>query len=249
MTASLLEFKLRIATVLALVVVAARPAATAGPVPPSQPPAVAPLPPDARFKQVGPGLFQLGQIVLNSTERTLSFPAAVNMQEGLVEYLLVSSQGKLHESVLKTEVEPYHLHLGMLLLNAKGAPKAEKPPDPAKPMPGDPILITVSWEDNGESRRVSGEDLVWDKQGEEPMEKGQWTYTGSRVIDGTFLAQRDRSIIAIIGDPDALVNNPRPRHELDENWRVNAKTCPPVDTPVKVVIHLKSEKKTAQAPR
>jgi hypothetical protein len=223
--------------------------AVAGPKPLANPPNISKEVTNAHFKAIGPGLFQLGQVKLNSGEQTVSFPAFVNMEKGAVEYLLVGTQGKLHESVLRTEVEPYHIHLGMLLLNAKGAPKNALIEDYTKPVPGDPIRITVSWTEQDRKKQLPAEDLVYDIAAKGAMSKGDWTYSGSRVFDGTFIAQRDRSIVAIIGDIDALVNNPRARRDNDENWLVNTNTCPVMDTPVQVTIQLqtpKSEKKASE---
>jgi hypothetical protein len=217
--------------------------AQSGPKPLSSPSGTVPATTNAHFKQVAPGVFQLGEVKLNRNEKTVAFPAVINLQKGPVEYLLVGAQGKIHESVLRTAAEPYHIHLGMLLLNAKGTPKGSPVDDYSKPVPGDAIAVSVSWQQAGKQRQAAGEDLVFDRKTQVAMSKGEWTYTGSRVIDGTFLAQRDRSMIAIIGDIDALVNNPRARRDQDENWLVNTKDCPELGTPVTVTLRLLPPKK------
>jgi hypothetical protein len=94
----------------------------------------------------------------------------------------------------------------------------------------------VTWEKDGQKKSVPAETLVYDQEAKVAMSLGDWTYNGSRIFEGTFLAQRDRSIIAIIGDLDALVNNPRPRWENDQNWQANAETCPAIETPVEVTL-------------
>src|SRR4030095_1620550 len=48
------------------------------------------------FKALAPGLFALGLVRLDQRERTVSFPASINMREGIIEYLLVTSTGKTH---------------------------------------------------------------------------------------------------------------------------------------------------------
>ena len=201
----------------------------------------APIPPgitNAHFKQIGPGQFELGKVRLDSQRRTLTFPAILNQEKGPVEYLLVGSQGKIHESVLRTEAAPYHIHLGMLLLGAKGAPKDYVPRGLPQPPPGDPIRITVTWGKTGQRKTVPAESLVLDQDAKTAMAAGEWTYNGSRIFEGTFLAQRDQSIIAIIGDLDALANNPRPRWDNDQNWQANPAACPPLETSVEVTLVL-----------
>jgi len=212
--------------------------AYAGPMPPPNQKPNAHTVTNTHFRQTGPGLFELGKVRLDRRQNQVSFPAVVNMQEGMVEYLVVANDGKLHESVLRTDVEPYHIHLGMLLLDAKGAQPGAILDNDALQVPGDAVRIEVSWNKDGKQRRVAAEDLIWDSAARRPLKKGDWVYNGSRLIDGTFIAQRDRSIVAIIRDVDALVNYPRWAREPDENWTVNAKICPPPGTEVQVTITL-----------
>lgn len=212
--------------------------AQTGPKPLANPAPINPGVTNAAFERLDEHRFQVGRVILNKTEKTVSFPAVVNMSQGLVEYFCVGVQGKVHESVLRTEVEPFHVHVAMLLLGAKGAPPQALQEDYRKPVPGDPITLTVSWEESGRQEVRRAEELVWDVANQRAMSRGPWTYSGSRVFEGLFLAQRDRSLVAIIGDIDALVNNPRPRRERDDNWLVNTNTCPPAGTPVTLTFHL-----------
>src|SRR5687768_1931326 len=53
------------------------------------------------LKKVDAGIFEIGKVRLDSAQKTITLPAVVNMDKGPVEYLLVSSTGKLHESVFR----------------------------------------------------------------------------------------------------------------------------------------------------
>src|ERR1051325_9577892 len=75
------------------------------------------------LKEISPDDFQLGRVMLNKKEKSVEFPALINMREGLIEYLIVTTKGKTREAVLKTDVEPQQIHVAMLLLGAKGAPR------------------------------------------------------------------------------------------------------------------------------
>jgi hypothetical protein len=191
----------------------------------------APSPSDSPLKEIEPGVFALGEIRLDKQAGSIQFPAAVNMREGMVEYWLVGSGGKLHESVLRTELEPYQIHVAMLLLGIKSA----QPPDL---LSGDNIQIRVSWHADDQKIQRTAEELVTNLQTGQTMSPGPWNYTGSRMIDSVFVAQRDRSIVSIIEDPDALVNNPRPGRDNDEIWEANPASVPPVGTPVLVTVQL-----------
>jgi hypothetical protein len=58
------------------------------------------------------------------------------------------------------------------------------------------------------------------------------------VQDGVFLADEESSIVAVITDPTALVNNPREGYDNDEIWQIQEKAVPPMDTPVEISITL-----------
>jgi hypothetical protein len=190
-------------------------------------------------KQIGPGSFEIGQVRFNQKERSVSFPALVNFREGPVEYLVVNTKGKIHESVFRTDCEPHDIHMAMLLLGAKGAGTNAFAEDVRKALPGETVSIAVSWEKNGKQSRRFAEEFVRDRKADRVMTKGAWVYNGSRFREDGFGAQQDGSIVSLITDPDALVNNPRPGREDDDNWLANAKTLPPLETAVVVTLRLK----------
>ena len=217
--------------VILLVISPARAAGQSFPNAPADPKTNLPL------QQIATGIFQIGQVRLDKVQKTIAFPAFVNMTAGLVEYFLVTSSGKTHESVLRTDVPPYQIHLAMLLLGAKGTTNAF-PEDPAKPLPGDRVGVAVRWKLSGKEKQFRGEELVFNMKAKAVMSKGPWVYNGSCVIDGVFIAQEQGSIISVMEDAFALINNPRPGREDDKIWMVRSKKMPPLDTPIQVIIHL-----------
>ena len=185
------------------------------------------------LKRISDTLYELGRVRIDTQRKTLAFPATVNMAEGAVEYALVHSTGKVHESVLKTEVGATEIHVARLLIGPPvPAPDPKMPPD----LQGCPVDVWLRWRQVETERRVRMEDLISNTITKREMTRGPWIYNGSRVVEGTFLAQRDGSILAIIADPDALLNNPRPGRDDDEIWKVNSALTPPAGAPVEVVM-------------
>jgi len=203
-------------------------------------PAAAPSawPTNAPLELVGPGIFKLGKVRLDKPQRTISFPATVNQTAGAIEYLIVTSYGKTHESLLRTDTEPYHIHLALLLLGVKGAGTNSFPADNAQPLPGDKIAIELSWETNGTEQRHRAENFVLNLQTQSKMSRGAWIYNGSAVSQNKFLAQEIGSIASVMEDPDALINNPRPGRENDKIWQVSADGLPPLNAELRVTIKL-----------
>jgi hypothetical protein len=190
-------------------------------------------------EMVSPGVYRIGEITVNKTEKSISFPAEINMDKGLLEYLLVRNAGKTHESLFRTKIEPYNLQIASLLVDLagtdnplafQGAPEAPK---------GDAVSITVSMTDkDGKISELKPEKwitkVVDGKHSDiEPL---RWIFTGSIVRGGRFGAQVSGSIIALYHDPVAMVDNASAGGESDKIWFVNEKTVPVVGTPVTITI-------------
>ena len=118
--------------------------------------------PQLQVQRLQGSLYALGEIHFDSATRTIRFPATVNMTEGAVEFALVGTQGKLHESVLATDIRPLQLRTVLSLLDFEPSPApAEPSPAPVEPSPApvegetdeDPVAapalvdIAVSWND------------------------------------------------------------------------------------------------------
>ena len=190
------------------------------------------------FRQLRPGVFAIGQVILHKKEGAISFPARVNQREGTVEYTLVTDTGKTHESIFRTGVAPEPIHIALLLLGAKPAQTNRFPENLSVPPPGEPVMITVAWTNHGASIVRPMEDFVLTTNNMKTLSRGPWVYNGSYVDEGGFVAQREGSIISVQIDPDALINDPRPGRENDDLHLVNTAALPPDDTPIEIRIKL-----------
>lgn len=205
-----------------------------------------PARPQPVIRELGGGLFQVGEVTFDKAKKTVVFPAAINMKNGVLEYLLVTEQGKAHESLLTTKIDPFDVHVAMLLLGAK--PPAKSPPLPpssqisadylekAEKLEGRPVEITATWKEGEKVRTARGEDLLLKK--DKPVRPGPWIYNGSILTKSGFLAQEEGSLIALVTDPTALINNPRPGHTDDLIWSARTAQIPAVGTPVALTLKL-----------
>ena len=193
---------------------------------------------NAPWKQIGPGLFELGQVRFDKTNRAVTFPATVNLREGNIEYVVVTATGKTHESLLRTTAEPLHVQLALLLLGARGAGTNVLTENRSEPLPGDQVEVEISWKTDGRNERFRAEDFVHDRKAGRPASRGVWIYNGSRLREDGFAAQLDGSILSLITDAGALINNPRPGREDDDNWLVRTNHLPALHAPVEVTVKL-----------
>ncbi len=194
------------------------------------------------IKEIAPGILQVGTVKLIKKTREVHLPVTIEMHEGPIEYLVVTGRGKVHESLLVTTAEPYHVQVAMLLLNAKGSGGKLIPEDARKPVPGQPVDIELHWKENKKQKKARIEKFVQTvRPNLQPAKKGPFIFNGSRVFEGQFLAQRDGSIVSLITDNAAQFNNPRPGREDDELWQPQPRGLPELDSKATVVIRLLKE--------
>ncbi len=211
------------------------------------------------IRTVGPGVFQLGQVRLDKAQRTVSFPATLNLaytNNPLMEYFLVTDYGKAHESVLKTETPPYQVHLAMLLLSGQAggtntlqaAPEAQLKSPGKEALPGERVEIQVSWQgaDGRPVNRPAGE-LVYRQDTQATLPQEAWVYNGSAVWNGRFLAQQEGQVISLVTDPVALINSTGAGHDNDHLWFARTNSLPPAGQMLQVTISLSESITTSTA--
>lgn len=194
------------------------------------------------LKMVAPGVFEIGGVHLFKKEGTVKFPATVNMDNGLLEYLIVGEAGKVHESLLRTTVEPYSLQIALLLLGLEGTTNPLGHQGEPRPPEGDPVTLWVEYQKGGTTEKLRIEEWVLNKEKDQPVSPMEWVFTGSVIWDGVFMAQAEKSIVAVFHDPVAMIDNPLPEGASDEMWYANEKTVPPVGTEVSIIIRKEIKK-------
>ena len=176
---------------------------------------------------------RLGSVEVDAATRTVIATGRMNQVEGPVELLAAGPAGKLHESVLLLEARPLDLQTALLAVKLKSGPTMQDvgmgPPE------GDPIEVWVSWETNGVRRTVRGDSLLWNHRDLKPV-VSDWTFTGSKFVDGQYKALDDQNYIATYWDPWAIVNITDAIGGDDDAIFVKRDAVPPEGTPVVVYL-------------
>jgi hypothetical protein len=182
-------------------------------------------------------------VVVDTAARVAEAPARVNMRRGVIEYLAVAAEGKLHESVLQVDAEPLHLHLALLLIGLEPGPRPRFQGDPEWRAPADgaaaarsAVEARVVWRQGGRERSTRLEDWAWDIPAKRPMAPVAWWFTGAAPPGAAPATAEQRSIVATYTDPDAVLNNPLPTGADDTVYKANERIIPPVGTPVRLVL-------------
>ncbi len=232
------------------------------------PPASEPKPPARPVvRRIGPQLFEVGAVRLDAKKRTIRCKGHVAMSEGgPLELLACVPTGKAYESIFTLDMRPMDLQVALLLLglNPGRNPAYKYPPDTLEPdrKPGDEVLLHVEWtpkpkpkpadaptEDGDKPAapppppvRVPAEQFLYNRQTRQPLKEARWVFLGSTFVDGRFGADLEGSLITTYHDPLGILELAAPM--VGENqyenmdYSVNEKLCPPVGTPVELVIEL-----------
>ena len=74
------------------------------------------------------------------------------------------------------------------------------------------------------------------------LSQNAFVFTGSKVIEGVYLAEEDGSIVAVYHDSRATLNSRDDESDSDEVWLPNPEKMPPKELPVTIRFQLPSTK-------
>ena len=100
------------------------------------------------------------------------------------------------------------------------------------------LEIWVKWDENGSGFRKSMTSMTLNDLSKETLKEKSFVFTGSKVVEGEYLAQMDGSIIAIYQDSRAVVNAIDELSSNDDVWLPNEVNLPPLGKNVWISIKL-----------
>jgi hypothetical protein len=211
-------------------------------------------------KKIDETRYQVGDVSFDSKKREIRFPSIVNMAEGLLEYIIVHENGKVHESLLSTKISATHLNLAFTLLrfspsreliplpNATGGTSGNFPEVPADIKAAARVIIEVEWKQDDQVRRVPINDWIQHSVKATSMPHGPWVYGGSDFHDGVYVAELSGDIASIFLSPASILQYPGEDYADDTVWIPFPKRVPAVGTAVTVIITPQQASKLLPAP-
>ena len=222
--------------------------------------------PDQKVEEVKPNVeqidettFRIGKITFDKKTREIRVPTRVNMVDGLLEFLLVHQNGKVHESLLVTDASATNLNLAFTLLRYKpsrelyaltadtGGLSNEFPEVDAETKRAARVDIDVEWKDQGKERRASANEWIQHAVKGDAMPAGPWVYGGSEFYDGKFVPESSGDLVAIFITNAALINYPGEDNRDDNVWLPYPKRVPAEGTHVTLIF--KPAKQTEIEPK
>ncbi|MFP6901755.1 MAG: YdjY domain-containing protein [Opitutales bacterium] len=190
-----------------------------------------------KVERISPGVYRVANhILLDVKKREISFPAFCNQVTGLVEYALVTENGKTHESLFRTKVNPFNLQTTLLLARVQPAKgfvdnlwkeKREK-----MDVSASRLSILVSWKGKDGLESAPLEEMATNSSTKKPISPGSFIFTGSRFVEALFMAEQSGSIVAVYADDTAMINSGDHDSNNDDVWIASTEAMPPLDLPV-----------------
>ena len=205
------------------------------------------------FIKVNATTYRLGVIEIDTKKRSISFDATTEITENLIEYVLVNPEGKTHESLFITNASPTNLNIAFKLLgfqenkslfrkfvNDLPTETFQEASDEQKAESY--FKIDVSWLDPKSNKTISHNinELIINEQTKETIgtaeSTAKWSYGGSFIHKGQFIAELNRDIIAVFTDRSVVANYTGKGRDDDTLWFPLTKKVPTSGTKVKLTI-------------
>ncbi len=194
----------------------AGPAGDPPPVPPvpARPAASPPFVPAPVFdlKPLGHDHFQIDRIVLDKKARRFTVPGHVaHVTDAPLEYLaVVTGSLKVYESLLEVDATGSEFNLACILigLESTGGSKPQFQFD-RRPASGPPVLVEVSWQDRGKTRRVGADEALLPDAERAKQPPSQFVYIGSFSFgpDQRFAADGAGALVGLVHDPNSVIEH------------------------------------------
>ncbi|MBT3380979.1 MAG: hypothetical protein HN742_42600 [Lentisphaerae bacterium] len=187
-----------------------------------------------KFERLPDGDIRLGGVTVHRQKREISFPAKVNLMSGKLDLMISTGEGRLYESLLRTDVRPLHLQTLMYLLRIRNGPRFKQEDG----RQGDLVDIELAYTNaEGETTREPIEQWMCDERTGKPMTRYGWVFVGSDIRDGMFLAEVEGNVVVTYSCGATVLDIPDEGGNKAWTFYVNPeKTEPGKDADVRVIL-------------
>jgi hypothetical protein len=181
-------------------------------------------------------------------KRTVSFTAEVCQREVMLEFMICRTGTKEHESLLRSDVLPSHIHAGLLAMGlTRGKPArwstGRDGVSRFGPPQGPELDIVIEWTDkDGKKHKDTAGDWLKGVGKKKLPGPKTWVFVGSDMLpDNTYAADINGEIVSVSNFSSSLIDVPFEsssdggQGNLQAEYSGNAQV-PPIGTKVKVTI-------------
>jgi hypothetical protein len=188
----------------------------------------------ARIRHLPNGDVEVGKLHLHRKERCISFPVEFVENVTVLEVVVATPEGRLHEALLSADVSPLQLQAMLYLLGLEnGARIGDK-----NVRQGDLVDLDVEWTGaDGVPHREPMEDWITDSRTKLPMKRIGWVFVGSGIKNGSFLADAEGNICLCYSIGSTILDIPDPAGADDTVFTLNEhKKLPPKTAKVRLIL-------------
>ena len=162
----------------------------------------------AAVEKLGPNLFRLGSVRVDTANREVSVSGKVNPDVMTLEFIANTRDGwRAYESAVSLDTDAITFNAALVLIgldgsHAKGVPQQHFD---RTALSGDVVTVTIECP-KGECERMPAERLMFDRDKKQTVSGGRWIYTGSSFQpDGRFTADIGAVLIGFVHDPATVI--------------------------------------------
>ncbi len=186
-----------------------------------------------QVEKVSETKYRIGKVFIDTEKKEIELSGYVNMDSGLVELIACAPFGKVHESIFVWDVVPSHLQISLILLGLNYGGGVNVQGDSLLPK-GDKVDVFISWKKDGKFFDYRAEECAINVVENKPLEKISWIFSGSRVVNGIFMADVEKSLLTTYRDPNTILDNPHSSGTNDAIFIANSQILPAKKTPIKI---------------
>jgi hypothetical protein len=188
----------------------------------------------ARVRHLPNGDIEVGKLHLHRKERCVSFPATFVENVSVLEVLIATPEGRLHEALLSADVSPLQLQAMLYLLDVRNGARLGD----GNVRQGDIVDLDVEWTGaDGVPHREPIESWVVDSRTKLPMARIGWVFVGSGIKNGQFLADAEGNICLCYSIGSTILDIPDPAGADDTVFSLNEhKKLPPKTAKVRIIL-------------
>jgi hypothetical protein len=178
-------------------------------------------------RPVSQDVVMVGAVRVELAAKRVEAPARVVLEKGILEFAVVKAGGREYESAIAVDAPPLHVQTALLLA---GFDKGQE------------LRLRVRLP-SGEERAVS--TLMRDRASGEVLSDEPWTYQGSTVFQGQFMADVTGAVVALWKDESAIVSATTDRGNPYRGATLGLEMAPggpPAGTKVTLIFQAEAEK-------
>jgi len=162
------------------------------------------------------GDFELNGTILRKQAREIALPCRFVLSEGALEVIVAKPDGRMHETLLCTDIAAVQVQAMLYLLGAENGSRL-----PEQGRQGDIIDLFVEWQDDkGQTQRQRIEYWIMDTRSGKNLEPAGWVFVGSTLRNGVFQADYEGNVVINYSVGATVLDSPDPAARDDDTLHV-----------------------------